>query len=259
MSYSKQQKIFYLSLVVSLVFRFLSEFLTIEQSTGFLKPGFKVLGYVFGIICVLAAVLSGFVSYKTDDLSENFYDGDILTALSSVAISVFMIFDIFTLENLSIYPSWEIFLIYVSSVLTALFFFVFALKNMFGFNLPGFCYVLPMLYGAVKLIRIFASTSTITLITENTFGVLSACSQMLFFLEFAKIYNGYNGKRDKSSLLAFGNVCAIICLSSSLPIIVSTLFANGTLHESIMSVMTVCATGLLALCFNSYVFENKKN
>lgn len=152
-------------------------------------------------------------------------------------------------------------LIDIFAFASAVFFIIFGLSAFLDFKVSGAAFAVPVIYFIVKLINIFIKIAYIALITDNVFLIAGICFTLVFMLEFAKAYNGFEKDIIGRKLLigAYGaiffNVCAclpqLICKFSGKNI----SFSQGSADCFLMLAAALFAAGCVFEYFKPGVFN----
>lgn len=250
MKFKKIVLFFSVALPVCIVMRLLQLIYIVETRTGFFKQEFESYGFYMLVIifafAVIAAVFS-FTSHRTPDTPPK---PNLFMSIASVFISVSILFELFTEKFPAVVQGWQISLLNITGVATAIFFFCFAMKLFFDFKLPAICSVVPTVYFVLRIICDFTAISSLALISDNLLLILSYSAALLFMLNFAKLYNGVDSEYNSRKLMASGLAAIILCLTQSVPhIIFNAVNGLAYTHTSMAANLNVFCTGLFIAVF----------
>ena len=97
---------------------------------------------------------------------------------------------------------------------------------------------------------IFINTSSLAHISDNVLLLAAYCAVLIFFLNYAKLYNNIDNEKNFRKMLASGLVSASLSLTQSLPhIVVNIASGNKYLHVSHISNISVLLMGIFVLTF----------
>ncbi|MBQ3817244.1 MAG: hypothetical protein II802_03100, partial [Clostridia bacterium] len=152
---------------------------------------------------------------------------------------------------------WQIISLDITGLLTMIFFIIYGLKMFIDFPLPGIFPIVVPLYWIVKLICIFTTVSSLSLITDTVMTLACQCFALLFTANFAKVFNKIDDDKLFRKVLSTGLSTSILCLCDSIPRIYLTLsHREQYLHSTATSTLSLLATGLFALIFTISFFSN---
>lgn len=257
MNYGKLKKIFFLLLAGGLLFRLISVVFTIDGKTGFINPDYFASGILLSVLslaCVIASAVMSFLCKETGNVKVK---GGAVSGVLALLISGLSIVDILAMQYSSYFPTWQISVVIIMGVLNAVFFLYYAIMIVLGVKiLPGL-YVIPLLFSIIKLIRFFAITSSITIITDNIFAVLYYSLAVLFMLELVSVANNITGRAKPKILLATGLSASMLSVINSVPRIIKLLSdSSAVAHESVYSLALSLVLGLFIMTLTLKSFKD---
>ena len=229
-----------------------------NEITGFVNTGYSAQNSVM-MTLLLALALTVFISgLFVMRAPQKFPQNSVAQGTASLVFAAGIVYEtVFSQFALRI-PQWQIIIVKVFGVLSALFLVLFALSCFVNFKLSKLFLVLPVLYGAAKLLLTFAEISAIALISDNLFAIITQCTLLLFLLQLAKISNGIFGSHTRSIFLGSGLCAALLCFVSSLPPIFIRLFRpERTLHTGIPHAVFYLCSGIFCIVFLLSFFSTK--
>ncbi len=241
---------FLITLPFCVALRTLQLIFTVESNTGFMKQQYS--GISVGIMVVIFAAIA-VLSVTAATVNRPPYDKHNMRpglALFSIAVSVTFIYELTQIVGNANVNLWQNFLLIVFCFLSALFFMAYGITNIYYFKIPPILYLIPVFYSLVKLIVSFVSVSSITLISDNVFLLLTNSAILVFMLEFAKYVNNINNESNYKKLLGSGMAAVMLCFTSTIPqLIVAICGKAEMLRESVSSIFTTIFTGAFILSF----------
>lgn len=245
--------------LIALLLRILSSVFMTDGRTGFAIPEYRVWSIVINLAS--AAFAAGGVIFmgRHVKFSPNGISPDILLALISAAVAVLSVKEGFTTESAATHQQWQIALVQVFGMLNAVFFFAYAISGIFGVKLPRLVFAIPLVHSMIRLVRFFAVTTSITVITDNIFSLIFDCIFIFFMLHFANVANAIGGKTSVKKLRIYGYAAFSSSMLCSIPRLAKLICdSNAKAHESIVSTVFSLVLGLFALVLTFNVFDKKK-
>lgn len=259
MSIDKIEKIYPVLLVGGVLFRVISALFTVNGKTGFIDEDFyitSILLSVLALLCVIAAVIA---SFSCNDPSVRKGTPGIFTGIFSFLISALSVIDIVNMRYSDYFPNWQISLVGVVGIINAAFFLYLAVACFFKLKVPSALYAVPLIFSIVRLIRFFAVSSSITIITDNVFGTLCYAAAVIFMMEFAIFKNNFEANSSPKKLLASGVSASMLSVISTLPRIIKlAVDKTAVAHESVYSIALSLAMGLFIMSATFGAFKKIK-
>ncbi len=254
MIYGQIKKCFYVLLSSALVLRTAENLLTTDGKTGFVKSGLGVINAVLTVLPLICVAVLAFLSVRVKYLPKKIAGPDLLSSASALFIAIFTVIDTFTVNSPESYPAWQIAIITVVGILNAVYFLLYAASLVI--NLPPLLSIIPLVFSIVRLVRFFAATSSITLITSNIFATFAYSACVIFMLEFASAQNGIGTKKIYRKFIAAGLCACVLCLISAVPDILKLIFdKTAVAHESVASVIQTAAMGVFCFAVTNRTFS----
>lgn len=258
MKLNKIYLFFLLAFISSVAMRFYSLYYTIEPKTGFFTPesggyGTVLLVLIF-VFCFATAVFAFFAYSRPDSPPE----GNIALSVSAVLTALAVLYETFFSTVPFSGAVWQVFLLNLSGILTALYLLLFAVLPFLQFKIPAVLSAIPTVYFIARLICDFTTISKLALISDNILLIGAYCFILLFMLNFAKLYNNSDTEKNFKKLLSTGLGAVILCFTNSIPHIVYNLANDFSyLHTSMYSNITLLFFGIFILSFLCSHFSNK--
>ncbi len=261
MKYKHLVTLFAVALPVSVLIRVFQVFFTVDGTTGFFKPDYKTLGICMVVILLAIIATTAIISVFIRRCPPKMPRVKKSLGTSSLLLGLSVLFEIFNTSYTTNIAFWQKGLVVLFGGATAVFFIAYGLKMFKNFHINRKFYVVPVLYWMIKLVFIFTGISSLALISDNVFLVLSYCGTLIFMLEYAKFANKIDIDMNYKKLFASGLAAIILCAVTSLPRFIAVIMGNTEiLHESVASPVTVFFTGVFiaAFIFNDYSVHNLK-
>lgn len=261
MKLNKIMTYFCIGLPVCVCLRIIQIIFTIEFETGFYINQYETIGKViFAVIIAFCALLWWFSSryYKSPEKPPEY---NMLLSVTAVGLAIVTLAQAF-FENTYIFTfAWQSGLIKVVGAITAAYFIAFAVKYYFDFPLPPYLHIIPCAFMIVRTAFIFINTSSLAHISDNVLLLACYCTVMIFFVNFAKLYNDIDIEKNFKKLLSSGLVSAVLCFTQSLSHFVVNFASNNRyLHVSNVANISVLFMGLFVMVFIiTHFYMDKKN
>ena len=259
MKLNKIMTFFCVGLPICAVLRIFQIVFTVEFKTGFYKAEFALYGkLILAVIFGFCLLLWWFASryYKSVEKPPK---GNIMLSLSALAVAATVLIQSFS-ENMLIYRfSWQPLIMKLGGILAALYFAAFALNNYFSFKFPPVLHIIPCVFMILRTVFVFINISSLAHISDNILLVLAYCVLMLFFLNFAKLYNEMDTEKNFKKLLSSGLVSAILCFTVSVPnFVINIASGNAYLHLSNITSLSLLILGVFVSLFTvTHFYFNK--
>ncbi len=261
MKLNKIMTFFCIGLPICVSLRIFQIIFTIEFETGFYINKFETVGkLIFAIIIVYCALLWWFSSkyYKSPEKPPEY---NMLLSVTSVGLAIVTVAQAF-MENAYIFIfAWQSSAIKIVGTITAIYFLAFALRYYINFELPPILHIIPCLFMILRTAFIFINTSALAHISDNVLLLAAYCAVMVFFVNFAKLYNNIDIEKNFKKLLSSGLVSAVLCFTQSLShTVINFASDNKYLHVSHVANISVLFMGLFVTVFIvTHFFMDKKN
>ena len=210
----------------------------IDISTGFYLDNTTVIQTVYrtivavAIIFVILIVFLGksFVKKANEEELVNPYKADLLLLSSQAsiffgtlaAIMAFLLFmfsanEIFGNKNISTIKMVE----YISMLASALVFGILAVRQYLGRAINkglGYSMLIPAIWITIRSALIFKNFIIITSKSQNLLTMLFVLSWLIFIVEFARLYSGFEKKSTRPVLVIMGIMTFIFGIAETLPV-----------------------------------------
>lgn len=247
MQYKKLMLFFFVTLPFATLLRFFELEFIIDPKNGFFTTDNQVFGLVATIILFAIAMLICIFAFTTHRSPEHPPKHNYFLSATSFCLSALVFYDTFFVKTISESSSIFNILKLIFAICTIIFLLFFAAKSIFAIKIPDFCYLFPCFFIIVKTITEFTRIASIAIITDNLFLISAFCSVMVFFLQFAKLYNNLDTEKNFRKILASGLVSVFLCTVQSV-----AYFCFGFLNN-FENVHTTVSTNILLLGFALFI------
>lgn len=250
MSFKKIIIAFSIGLPICIAARILQIVFTIKSKTGFYLHGQENLGRVLlAVIFAVAALLYlfAFKAYKTPEKPPK---NNLFLAISSGCMALVLLNEFLGQRFPTTALNWQITMVKISTVACIAYFIAIALQGVLGFKLLPILHVIPCIFAIAKTIFSFISISSLAIISDNVLLVAAYCLLMLFFVNYAKLYNNLDTDLNFRKILATGLATSIVCNTQAVAYFAVNIFGNQEyLHTDISVMFTVLCFGIFTLAF----------
>ncbi len=221
----------------------------IENSNGFYKSGYELLGnalvVVVALVCVGLAVIA-FKAYKAPECAPK---TNIVMTVAAICVAVALICETF-FENMpqTMLP-WQMLTIKAVTLFCGVYFLAFAIQGITNIKLPAILHAVPCVYAILKTVFTFINISSLALISDNVLLMSSYCVLMLFFINFGKLYNGLDKELNFRKILATGLIGATLCGTQSVSVLAVNVFGKGYTHSDTSVMFTLLVFGFFIVAF----------
>lgn len=258
MKYRNILAFFLAALPVSIIIRLLQVLYVTEPVTGFVKKGFEGVNALMVIIMVIAVSVTAILSFTAHRQPTKPTRFNPLLAVASFALGGSMAYEIINETFVSAVRYWQIILLDIFGMLSVLFFIIYGIALFIRLPLPRLLSLIPAVYCIMRLICIFTTISSLTLVMDNVMILASYCAVLLFFTSFAKLYNGIDSEHNFRKLLASGLCSAVICFADSIPRVIIRITGNASaLRHSASSTAAILLFGVFSLFFTLTFFSRR--
>lgn len=249
---------FAVSLGACTFIRILQLLFTLDPATGFVKSEYRAVGIAMMAIIVIAALTSVVIGISVRRCPVKMPKVKPLLGIGSILLGVSILVEVLWPVGLRESNVYIVVALETMGFFAGALFIAYGVKAFVKYKLPAPLFMIPVAYWAVKLIHMFMSMATISLITDNILICAAYGSSLVFMLEFAKLANKINVETTSRGLIASGMCASIFSVVASLPRFVVVLIGHSeVLHESVFSTLTMLVTGIFMILFIAYYFRNK--
>ncbi len=250
MKLNKIMTFFYIGLPICVILRMIQIAFTIDFESGFYNEGYTNYGnaimFVFGLFC--AALM--FFSFKAFESPEKPPKVNALLTVAGLFTACALLYEVGYEVLPSLMLPWQIMVVKVAGIITAAYFVVFALKAKLDIKLPEIIHIIPLVYMIARTIFTFINISSLAIISDNILIMTSYCFAILFFINYAKLYNGLDNERNFRKILATG-LCAVVTslTQSASYFVINFVSETQYTHTDTVTNLTLLGIGLFALAF----------
>lgn len=259
MKFNKIMFFFAIGLPISIILRIMQIIFTIDFESGFYFENIAAYGKGITVVIALVCVLAAFFAHQSYRSPEAPPKDNVWLSVSSVMLGLALIYEVFTEIFSSMTPLWQAAVIKLFGIVTAFYFIFFAVKGKIKFNISPLVHIIPAVYFILRTMLTFITISSLALISDNIFIMSAYCTSLLFFINFAKLYNNVGNERSFRKLLAMGLAATTLCLSQAVSYFaVNLLSAVKYTHTTFSVNLMLLFTGIFILVFlirHFYVFE----
>ncbi len=234
---------------------------TIEFETGFYINKYAVIGKVISLVIYVFCALLCVFCFKYYKAPEKPPKDNVYLTVMSVLMSLGTLAQAFFDVGYGITAVWQILLIRVLGLLTALYFVGFGFKKYISQEFPPLLHIIPCVFMIVRTVFVFINTSSLAHITDNVLIIAAYCIVMLFFVNFAKLYNNIDTEKNFRKLLATGLMSVNLCFTQSFShIVINLASGNRYLHVShIANISTLLMGGFILVFLVSHFFIKQED
>ena len=260
MKLNKIMAFFCIGLPICVSLRIFQIIFTIEFETGFYINEFETIGkFILALIIVFCVLLWIYSSryYKAPEKQPEY---NMLLSVASVGLAVATVAQAF-MENSYISTfEWQNLLMKVVGVITGAYFLGFATRYYINFKFPPILHIIPCVFMILRTAFIFINTSALAHISDNVLILAAYCSVMVFFVNFAKLYNDVDAEGNFKKILSSGLVSAVLCFTQGIAhSVINFASDNKYLHISHVANVSVLLMGLFVTVFVVTHFYINKN
>lgn len=261
MKLNKIMAFFCIGLPICVCLRIFQIIFTIEFETGFYINEFETIGKVILIAIIVFCALLWLYSSRYYKAPEKSPEYNMLLSVSSVGLAVVTVAQAF-MESSYIYTfAWQNLLIKIVGIITALYFLGFAAKYYVNFKFPPMLHIIPCIFMILRTAFIFINTSALAHISDNVLILAAYCAVLVFFVNFAKLYNDVDAENNFKKILASGLVSAVLCFTQGIAhSVINFASGNKYLHVSHVANISVLLMGVFVIVFIvTHFYMNKKD
>lgn len=250
MSFKKILIGFCVCLPICIVARVAQLAFAVESTTGFYIKGQESFGIFMMLVIFAASIYVYFTAFKAYKTPEKPPKINLFLVFSSIGMALVLANELLQQKFPSTTLSWQISMIKIMTVIAIAYFVTVALQGIFRFKLLPVLHVIPCLYAMAKTIFSFISVSSLAIISDNILLIAAYCLLMLFFINYAKLYNNLDTDLNFRKILATGLAASIVCNAQAFAYFGINLFGSqGYLHTDINVMFSVLCFGIFTAAF----------
>ncbi len=262
MKYRNILTVFIISLALSLGLRTYEIVALTDSASGFVENEFISLASILtGVIAFLALVVA-ICAYTVKRNPVKLPKTSVILSLTSFLCSFGILLDVANVYFSSGVPSWQATLVNVSGIISVVFFVCYGVTAFVSFHLPRVLFIAPVIYWLFKLVCVFTSISSISLLTDYAFMMIAICATLLFMFEFSKIANKINLKSSYKKILATGLIASFFSFLTVIPPLLARAFGAVTVFREGSAdavVYLLSAVFIIVFIMNMFKGENLTN
>lgn len=258
MKYKKIVLFFCITLPLSILLRSLQLFFTVETETGFFKSEYEIMGLFLLILILLVCACLAVVCFTGHRNPERPPKVNPFMSLCSFVAALGVASGVIDTSLTEAKMPWQNTLLTLAGIVAAAYFVIYGVSGFIKFKLSPLLSVLPSVYFIIKIICSFTAVSSLALISDNILVLSALCVMLIFFLSFAKLYNGIDSESNFRKLMASGLMSAVLCFTQSIPhVIINLVTDNGYLHTTNAANFSVLSFGIFIAVFTFSHFSQK--
>ena len=241
---------FCLALPLCVAARIYQIIFTIDGVTAFFNIGDENIGNILTIAIALVTALIYFIAFKVYKTPKNPPQHNFALTIMSIALAVVLGNEFLHKEFLPTTQMWQMTMVKILTVLCIAYFLALSLQTIFNFKILPILHIIPVLFAVVQTIAYFISISPLAIISDNILLIAAYCFLMVFFINYAKLYNGIDVEYNFKKILAAGLGTAIVCITQSAAYIIANFISEkGYPHSDFNTMITIFCFGIFALVF----------
>lgn len=249
-------------LIVSICARFFQITKVIDFSNGFFDFSKEVAGYLLLLVILVACVVMAVMAFTSVKDFVGVAKPNWIIGISAGFVAFRLLIELFGEVMSFAMPPWQVLVVKFVTVITAIYFGALLFQSFIKFKIPPMLHAIPAIYAITKTIFTFINISALSVISDNILLMGSYCVLMLFFINYARLYNAIETQKSIKKVVAYGLVAATLCITCSLPtIIVNLIYENDYVHSNISVGNTLLTIGcfiVVYVCEYIYNAYNKK-
>ncbi len=260
MRYRNIMNLLWISLPICVLLRALQLIFTIDSTTGFVKQQYSEISVIISFIVCAAIAAITLLALVADGVDFKSYSVKPPVAAASALLGGMFIYETLYVASSLSAGSWRDILLVFLSLLSALTFVAYGLRNVYYYKFPHVMLIAPVAYYTVKIIDIFVSTSSLALVTENIFLIFSNSALLWFMFEFASYENDIGDILKKpKKLFASGIASVLLCGVTALPKFILFISSEAEVSRDDLSASLLnAAIGIFVLLYIIYSFGRRK-
>ena len=249
---------FLLSLVAALGLRTYEIVALTDSATGFIESETKTASVIITLIIVGLALAVGICAFTVKRNPVKLPKTNIGLSLASFLLSFGILFDVANVYFSSNVPEWQAALVNISGLVSVVFFVCYGVTAFVSLRLPRALFVAPVIYWLFKLVCVFTAISSISLLNDYSYMMLSICAILLFMFELAKVANKIELKQSYKRILIWGLLAAFFSfLTVAAPLLARVFGAKTIFREGGSDAVVYLLTGVFITVFIINFFKAK--
>lgn len=260
MTYRLNYLIFALACAAGICMRTVMLLFTIEEKSGFIVSEYSVWAIILLIFILFAATLVFCFSLiqKPKNISSC-TKRSALFPLSCVAVSIAIIYETFFSGIMNGAVLYQTLIHNILAIISAVALLLIAYCEFMKLTLPPIICVVPIFFWIMRLIIIFSSFSTISVISDTIIETAAICLTLITFIMYAKFENGYLDKKKFSLAFATVLVNAYVCLIASVPRIICDIVSfKQAAHLHPVPAITSLCVAVFSIIISTRLIETEE-
>lgn len=260
MTYRLNYLIFALACATGICVRTVMLLFTIEEKSGFIISEYAVWAIVLLVFLVLAAAI--IFSLSLIEKPKNIrscMDQGIIFPISCIAVAIAIIYETFFSGIMSGAVLYQTLIHSILAIVSAVALLLIAYCGFMKLTFPPIISVIPIFFWITRLIIIFSSFSTISVISDTIIETAAMCLTLITFIIYAKLESGYLEK--EKHLLAFATVLVntYVCLIASVPRIICDITSfEQAVHLHPVPSLTTLSAALFSIIVSARLTKAEK-
>lgn len=258
MKYNKILFFFGIALPLCVLMRTVQIFFTVDFSTGFIIHDLKGYGYGLSAVIIAFCAVLVLICFNSHNNPDNPPRKNLSVGVPSLILAVVTAYELFAGNFFGAVSGIRIVFFVIIGIASVISFAVYGFSNISSVKFRPILAVLPVVYFIVKIIFTFTAVYSLAVITDDLLLISAYCVILLFFLAFAKLYNGIDTETNFRKLMAWGLCGSVLCFTQAVPhIIVNLARGFSYLHVSVAENLGVLASGIFLTAFTLTHFSKR--
>ncbi len=246
--------IFALATIAGVSIRTVMLLFTVDNKSGFIIPEYTVWAVVLIVFLLVSAGVVFFFSMMSSRAGiENDLTDRVFLPLASSLVAAAIIYETYFSPLLKGGISYQVFIHSTLALLSALALLIIALCGIRGMAFPPIIAAVPVFYWLIRLIIIFSSFSTISVISDTLIETAAMCLTLVSFIIYSKLEGGALIKKRYPLYFATVMLTANVCFISSVPRLICEASSVG----QAVHLNTIPATTSLAVAVFLIIVSTK--
>lgn len=255
------KKTYFLTLgavVCAVILRIIQINFVVDAKTGFFLSEFYGFGIAMSVtifvFVIAAAVFSGVTIRQIPSTVKLIPKG---FAICNFIMALAVVYESFFAQVGGSIPAWQVLLQIVFGFLSAAVFVINGLSAFTEIKINPMANLAHVLFWLVRLIIVFSSYLSVSVISENIFEMAALCLALVYFLNLAKMQNDVSFAKNAGKLMPVSTATFMLCAVYSLPQIILMLTGREELlHTQNVTYVTDLCLLIYVLCHTLVAFKN---
>ena len=250
MTFKKIMIAFCLGLPICVAARVFQIVYTIDGVTAFYLKDFEIKGTLLLVLIAAITALVFFLGCKAYKTPTNPPQHNFALTVMSLAMAAALGNEFLHKKFPPTTLMWQVTMVKILTVLAIAYFLALALQGLFNFEILPMLHLIPALFAIAETISGFISVSSLATISDNILLIAAYCLLMVFFINYAKLYNGIDIEYNFKKILATGLATTIVCTAQSVAYFGVNIFGiQGYWHTDYNTMITILCFGIFSLVF----------